>query len=231
MRYVSVNKANVVDRLMKKYTLDTMRSICQKKKIPYVSLRKRQVAENMVAFKRKEKFPHVSKAKSIEEERKANHKITPAIRAFCFAYAMAIQPKTQKQWARKFGVNEATIYKWLQWEQVNQLIEQFQSDRETRMIHLFERYETEAFKALVTIVRSGEDDVIKLKAINDYFGYTGRVNSNRGGAKVVLHQEQKTGQVQGQSSVNSPFAELTDDALSAEIRELDNLLLEESCDE
>lgn len=227
---MSKKTASAVDKLIKKYTLKDMRSICQKRKIPYVSLRKKQVAENMVAYKQKKPFPHKIKAKSIKEEREANHKITPAIRSFCFDYAMAIKPRTQKQWAKRFGVNEATIYKWLQWEQVNNLIERFQLDREARINHLFEAHEADAFNSLLAIVQSGDSDEIKLKAINDFFGYTGRINSNRaGGAKLTVNQlQQNKNQAQ---QANSPFANLTDDAIDAEIVELDTLLLEEKRNE
>ena len=194
---------------------NNLKAFCKKKNLPYVRLSKSQLIDNIISWQSGNgiKFPELTR--TWEEVQNANHKISPYMRKFCLDYTICTKRKTQKEWGVDFGVSGSTINMWLSWQEVKDLIEAYRYSIDDRVIErIAQSQETAVVELVALIIGKKVPPETKRKAICNLLGFGGRVDVNA--AKVSVVQQQAQGQKQD-------YSNLTDEELSAAMKEMDEL--------
>lgn len=177
--------------------------------------------ENILATERGKDCPHFPYIPTWEERKNSEHKLTMRIRRFCYDFATS-QPRRQNEWAEAYGVHIVTLSQWLQWKEVQDLIELYTRDHDSRIRQKFIQEEEGVIDAMVGLIKKTKFADVKRKAIVDFLGFAGRKNVNSG--KVNIRQEQVQGQQQALGIVSSiDVSSMTDEDIDKELKEIAEL--------
>lgn len=206
---------------LKNKTVTELRGICRKYNIQFLFLKEKEIRENIDAWIDGKKLPHNGNDKTPRE--KLNVKkmtMTPRMRRFAFEYSGQLKRKKKSYWAKKFGVSQNTIWKWLNKYEVIELIGKFTEKREDLIDEKFNEYATDAIDCLLFLIKNAKSEDTRRKAIQDFFGYMGRKNVNTG-VKMILNQQQ--GQISDNRSINVKTDEELNEELNKELNDLNDL--------
>jgi transposase len=198
---------------------------CQRKKIPYLGLNKKKKIENIQQWSEGATKIEDFKNKGLKDpnrEPPKTHKLNIKLRRFCFEYSTKGKILTQAQWAKRFEVGTSTISNWLSWDETKALILTFQENFEKRMLQKFSDEEEIVFDELLKVIKQKRNSDVKRKAINDFFGYAGRINVNEknAGTQVNIKQSQELKQANlTQNNIN----QMTEEEINKELKELENI--------
>lgn len=220
---MSVSRKIYKKEYLLKKTTKELHKFCKAKKIPYVGVNKKKIEENIQAWSRKKPYPNPALQDRGIDRKKIKHRITINMRRFAFEYSTQGKMKKNYEWAKRFNVASSTISKWLTWNEIKVLIHSFRDDHEKRISQKFVNAEEEVVDELLNVVKQKKNTDVKRKAINDFFGYRGRLNVNdTSGTKINMNQNSSQQQSQA-SLIQNNIGEMTEEEIQTEIEELEEL--------
>ena len=203
--------------LLQEVSIRKLRKFCQKYNLPYYHLKKLQIIENIHSWERGKGIVYHELLKTWEETKQRKHLISSRMRRFCFEYSSGLYRFTQEGWGKRFGVAGQTVARWLQWREVQNLIETFIVSHEGRIKEKFEQNEEEIIEEMIRLIKKSKFGDVKRKAIVDFLGFAGRRNINAG--RVELKQQQ----LQGQVAVVEGIAGMAEEDIEKELKEIEDL--------
>ncbi len=204
-------------RELQEGSIKKLRSFCQKYKLPYYQLRKAQVIENIYSWERGKGIIYHELLKTWDEVKQGDHMISSRMRRFCFEYSSGLYRFTQVEWGKRFGVTGQTVAKWLQYREIQSLIEVFIVSHESRIKEKFEQNEEDIIDEMIRLIKKSKFGDTKRKAIVDFLGFAGRRNINA--ARVEIKQQQMQGQVTAVENVTG----MADEDIEKELKEIEEL--------
>ena len=186
----------------------SLMKLCIKKRVPYASLTKVEIIENILSWQEGKGIVHLAKRTTWAEAGEYGH--TVGYRHKRFAFVMATKYMSRADLAKQFDVSIRTIDQWLIWPEIKDLIEQYQTNQEERVLQLLEQEQEMAIEELTNIIKAKKTPAdIRRKAIVDLLGFAGRKNANT--SKVNIKQISAT----QENNYN-----MTDSELVNELKEL-----------
>lgn len=185
-------KKKLTRKQLENKTKAVLTKACQKYKIPYFSLPKKLLIDNMMCFQNGKPFLHKDRTKTWAEKKEAPHKLTMRMRKFCLDYATCYKKKPQKKWAKEYDVSVQQLNQWLQWREVRELINVFEMDSNSRAIERISQEKGGMVDEMVKIAKKEPLSDTKRKAVMNMLGMGGIVDQNFSRQNININQETTT---------------------------------------
>ncbi len=144
-----------------------------------------------------------------------NHTITPKIQRFILLFVSKGDGKTAADFARYFKVHTSTIATWLSYPAVKTEINRLVKSNETRIMAYLESKQQKVLDGMYDMFNNKKiNPEVRRKIGCDLLGFSQLKDINKGVRTVIAQQ---------QTNVISPYENMSDAELKAEIKMLDEL--------